>query len=235
MLKHSLLSVCLFCLFAGTYLKGDENLIEEQLQKIGEIPNDEIIVVQKKYTRKEWRHELTPLSFGGLPFGSERRTLVGGASYTLHFNDWLAWEALNFVYSKNFFSSFTQDINDHAVSGQQEIRPDIQKLLFLTTTGLQISPFYGKVSTFSSYIAYIEPFLAFGVGMAKTETNSYMSFYPGIGLRVFFREWVSLRVEFRDYIYKESFTDRTTSETTSAFRNNYAITASLSFWLPKMP
>jgi outer membrane beta-barrel protein len=218
-------------------------VIEKQLADIGSISDDEIIVVQRQFTNKRWRHELTPISIGGIPFGTVRRTLVGGASYTLHTNDWLGFEVLNFAFTKTFFSSFSDDINANKNastgglnSAQADIRPDYQKLLYFLTSGIQITPFYGKVSTFSRWIAYVEPYIGFGAGLAKTESNSYLAFYPAVGLRVFFKEWLSMRVEFRDYIYSEKFVTRTVPETTdSALRNNYAMTVSFSFWLPKMP
>jgi hypothetical protein len=74
-----------------------DNVIEKQLADIGGIPNEEVVVVQRKYTRKQWRHEFTPVALGGLPFGTVRRSLMGGASYTLHMNDWLGFESPPFT------------------------------------------------------------------------------------------------------------------------------------------
>lgn len=220
-------------LFASPAFADDEGVIEKQLSEIGSIPNEEIMSVQRKYTRKVMRHELTPVSLGGVPFGTVRRTMTGGAGYSLHFNDWLAGE-VNFTYTKNFFSRFTTDINEN--NPTPDIRPDVQKLLLIGSLGLQFTPFYGKMSTFSRFIAYIEPFFSVGAGLAKTETNNYLTFYPGLGIRVFFREWVSMKFEFRDYMYFEKFVQRTTphSEATS-LRHNFSVAVALSFWLPKMP
>jgi len=202
------------------------NIIEEQLAEIGQIPDEEVVVVQRKYTRKKGRLELTPVAFGGVPFGTVRRTLFGGASATYHLNDWLAVEAPGFHYTKTFFSSFADDIN---LSQSADINVEEQRLLFFLTGGVQITPFYGKLATFSRYIAYLEPFITLGAGLAKTESSSYFTFYPGVGFRIFFKEWFSLRLDLRDYIYTE------VSAGTSKLRNNYAFTVSLSFWLPKMP
>jgi len=225
----------LFALVVGGAAFGD--VIEKQLVEIGSISDEEVVVVQRKYTRKLWRHELTPIGFGGLPFGTVRRTLFGGAGYTLHFNDWLGWEALNFVYTKTFFSTFTDDINNNKLTGanQVDIKPDFQKLLFFLTTGVVLTPFYGKLSSLSRWIAYTEPFVSLGFGISKTETDSYVAVAPGIGLRVFYREWFSMKIEFRDYIYNEKAIDRVTSAPRTLLRHNYAVMGSLSFWLPKMP
>ena len=228
-MKMFLLKILSLVLVSHSLWAADENVIEKQLQEIGTIPNEEVVVVQRKFTRKEWRHELSPVGFGGVPFGTYRRTLLGSASYTLHANDWLGLELLNFSYNKNFFSSFIDDINANKIGGN-DIYLDYQKLLYFITTGVQITPFYGKVSTFSKWLAYVEPYFSAGVGLAKTETNSYLAAYPGIGIRTFFTEWFSMRLEFRDYIYNETKRDGS-----SAMRNNYAVTASLSFWIPKMP
>jgi outer membrane beta-barrel protein len=208
-----------------------DNIIEKQLQDIGSIPNDEIVVVQRKYTRKNWRSEFTPVSLGGVPFGTVRRTLFGGASYTLHANDWLGLELLNFVYSQTFFSSFVDNINANQGSLPQ-IHVNDEELLYLLTTGVQFTPFYGKLSTFSRFIAYIEPYLSLGAGLAKTDSNEYLALYPGIGFRVFFKEWFSMRLDFRDYLYNRT---NGTNGSPNGLISNYAFMLSLSFWLPKMP
>lgn len=216
---------------SGTASTG---VIEKQLQEIGSISNEEVVVVQRQYTTKKFRHELTPVALGGIPFGTVRRTLFGGAAYTLHLNDSFAWEAVNFAYSKTFFSSFADDVS--AQPGNPTIKPDYQKLIYFLTTGLQWAPTYGKVATFSRWIAYVEPFLSLGAGLAKTDLNSYVAFVPGIGLRIFFKEWVSMKLEFRDYLYTEKYVSRVAPfNETSSLRNNYAVMLSLSFWLPKMP
>jgi outer membrane beta-barrel protein len=217
-------------------LCDDTTVIEKQLEEIGTIQNEEIVVVQRKYTKKNWRHEFTPVIFGGVPFGTVRRTLLGGASYTLHANDNWGFELLNFSYTKTFFSSFTDDINNNKEGTQAKIKPDFQKLLYFLTMGVQWTPMYGKAATFSRWIAYIEPFFGFGAGLARTEAASYFTVYPAFGIRAFFREWFSMKFEFRDYLYTEKFLTRTNPPTqASALRNNYAVTLSLSFWLPKMP
>jgi len=223
------------------YAEGS-SVIEKQLEEIGSISDDEVVVVQRKYTTKTWRHEFTPVMLGGIPFGTVRRTLFAGASYTLHANDWLGLELVSFVYTKTFFSSFTDDLNNPANKAaglnpnQADIKPDFQKLLYFLTAGVQLTPIYGKVSTFSRWIAYFEPFLFLGAGISKTEANTYIAFVPGIGIRLFFKEWLSMKLEFRDYIYTERFRTRTNPPVDeSALRNNYAVMVSLSFWLPKMP
>lgn len=218
--------------FGSSDVRG--NIIEEQLAEIGAVPDEEIVVVQRKYTRKDSRWELTPVTLGGVPFGTVRRTLFGGASVTYHLTDSFSIEVPNFLFTKTFFSGFTSDINA-GQGGLPSINVNEQRLLFFLTAGIQYSPFYGKLSTFSDYIAYIEPFFTIGGGMAKTETNAYLTLYPGIGFRIFFKEWFSMRFDFRDYIYLERAVNIISGLTESNLRNNYAFTISLSFWLPKMP
>jgi len=234
-MKHQTFFVVALCLLGSVVHSAHASgVIEDQLAEIGSIPNEEIVVVQRKYTRKLWRSEVAPVAFGGVPFGTVRRTLFGGANYTLHVNDWFGWEVGNFLYSKTFFSSFTDDIN-----AQQGTSPkldvDTKKLLFLFTSGIQITPFYGKMSTFSRWIAYLEPYFSLGAGLAKTEGDSYFTFYPGVGFRIFFREWFSMKLEFRDYMFTEKVLNRSNNQTENKFRQNYAFTVSLSFWFPKMP
>lgn len=215
-------------------------VIEQQLADIGTVTNDEVVVVQRQFTRKNMRHEFTPITLGGMPFGTVRRTLLGSASYTLHLNDNWGLELFNFAYTKTLFSSFTDDINNNkdpsVNAGQDDIRPDFQKLLWFATMGVVWTPTYGKVATFSQFIAYIEPYIGLGFGVAKTEADLYFAFYPAVGIRVFFKEWFSMKLEFRDYLYTEKFQTRTNPPTeATSLKNNYAVMVSLSFWLPKMP
>jgi len=75
-----------------------------------------------------------------------------------------------------------------------------------------------------------------GFGLARTESANYFTYYPGIGIRAFFKEWFSMRLEFRDYLYTERFTNRSgAGGTSTSLRNNYAVQVAFSFWLPKMP
>lgn len=241
---HILFFLGVLVAFSGKAVASD-NVIEQQLEEIGSIPNEEVVVVQRKYTRKNWRHEFSPISVGGVPFGTVRRTLSAGGSYTLHANDWLGLELFNFTYTKNFFSSFTDDINLGQLNGGNDcnagggrpcVRPDFQKLLYFLTTGVQLTPFYGKVSTFSRWIAYVEPYFTLGLGLAKTETDQYLTYYPGVGIRAYFKEWFSMKLEFRDYMYTEKTVNRDQGgNPTTAFRNNYSVMVAFSFWLPKMP
>ena len=119
----------LLCLgLVGRVALSDSNVIEKQLIDIGTIPNDEVVVVQKKYTRKNFRHEITPIRFGGLPFGDIRRTLFAGASYTLHLSDSFALELFDFTYTKDFFTGFTSDISaEQKIAGKAELKPDPRK------------------------------------------------------------------------------------------------------------
>lgn len=210
--------------------------IEDQLKEIGSVPNEEVFVVQRKYTRKNLRSEFVPITFGAVPFGTVRTHLFGGAAYALHLNDSWAWEVGNFLYSKTFLTSFVNDINaGQDSSGNPRIGDNTKKLLFLLTTGLQWTPFYGKMSTMSRWIAYLEPYISVGTGVAHTEGGDYLAFYPGVGFRVFFREWFSMRLEFRDYMYFGQVTNLTTGAAETRLIPNYAFTFSICFWLPKMP
>ena len=91
------------------------------------------------------------------------------------------------------------------------------------------------MSTFSRWIAYVEPYISLSAGYAKTETAGYFTYAPGVGMRFFFREWFSMKVDFKDYLYTETYTNRQTGNLATELTNNYAVMVSFSFWLPKMP
>ncbi|NBW99663.1 hypothetical protein EBR03_08840, partial [bacterium] len=79
-MKKSLLSLgfVFLTLLAPFSFAEETSEIEKQLEEVGSIPDEEVLVVQRKFTRKEWRHEISPLNFGGIPFGTVRRTMTSG-------------------------------------------------------------------------------------------------------------------------------------------------------------
>ena len=109
---------------------------------------------------------------------------------------------------------------------------DTDRIVFLATGALILSPFYGKLATFSRHIGYFEPYAILGGGVARTEASVYPVVMPGIGLRFFFREWIALRAELRDYLFQAPVPYTTLA---TQLTSHYGVLFSLSFFLPKMP
>jgi len=67
------------------------------------------------------------------------------------------------------------------------------------------SPIYGKVSLAGEWILHFDTYISLGLGVFGHETGGEAAFSPAanvaIGERVFLTEWLTLRLELRDYIF----------------------------------
>ena len=185
-------------------LNGDDKLAYDSLKKIN--------VIDKRTLKGCLRQKIKP--FNGKPIIKMKRIT---SPCTHIFLDHSKWHTTN-------------DINANSTNGTQ-VTLLTSQLVFLLTSGIQLTPFHGKLSTFSHWIAYVEPYLSLGAGLARTDTDNLLTYYPGIGLRVFFKEWFSMRFEIRDYMYTGPISPLSTQ---TELQQNVAMLVSLSFWLPKM-
>ncbi len=66
------------------------------------------------------------------------------------------------------------------------------------------APLYGKISLFTESILHFDTFVTVGPGVFATDANVNPSMNIGIGQRYFINEWLTARVEIRDYIFIDS-------------------------------
>ena len=103
--------------------------LEQQLKLQGAIGSNEVIVVEREYTSTAWRSELTPMILGGMPFGTYEEMLMGGASFALHVNSWLALEVPQFLYVHTFSGGILSDLRNNNPGKYFEL--DTDRIVFL--------------------------------------------------------------------------------------------------------
>lgn len=175
--------------------------------------------VQKRLFQKAGRHELSVM--GGLYAADllSSSPMVGGA-YTFHFTEDLGLEA-SFGYTRS--RSEVIEIVEETLA-RELIR--INEPVFLYQGHLVWSLAYGKVRWFAGSISRFDFNIALGGGVTDNQTALGLTFSGGFGLKFFFGEWFSLRIDVRDQVLKQEVLGE------SRLVNNLAATTGFSIFLP---
>ncbi|MDB5038564.1 MAG: hypothetical protein JWQ35_2092 [Bacteriovoracaceae bacterium] len=182
-----------------------EDLLQDQLKVYD---RDDIHSIHKKLHTKKGRHELT-FATGGI-LNHDGFALVVG-QYTYH-----AFENLG-------FEAATGAIGFQLKNGGSKV--------YLYQASLNFSPLYGKLSLFTWAVVNFDIYLVGGAGVVSySGVNNASSFAGnvGIGERFFINDFLSTKIEFRNYMWKQQLAGNTKSE----IWNNFALTAGISVLLP---
>ncbi len=149
-----------------------------------------VVIQNRKF---KMAHELT-LQLGTQPLDAFVKGVTVSGRYTLHFDDFNAWEIAAATYALNIDTGLKdQLINNFGV--QPEALPTLQ-LVF--DSNYVMKPFYGKLALFNRTLIYAELFLVGGLTITSWSDGS---FRPGpdfgAGLRFFITEWFSIRTDIR--------------------------------------
>ena len=158
-----------------------------------ELNSGRVVAVQDRPFRLV--HEFTA-SVGVLPIDAFYTGLSLGGAYTLHFNDLIAWEAISFHYSGNVDSGLESELAD-----RWSVLPDGEpQLQYLAGTSLVLTPLIGKLTFFNESIVSVSTYISIGGGLAKFDDGFRPQGSIGPGLRMFFGQTVSTRLELRNII-----------------------------------
>ncbi len=159
---------------------------------------DEGRVIAVQVRKYRMNHELT---VGGafLPLDAFYKFFGASFQYTLHFNDLWAWEAVHFTLCK--YLEVSTGLEKELADKWDASITNVKKVDFLLDSNLMVSPFYGKLVLFDTFTINMETYFLSGVGMQQWAGDPYPSINLGVGMRVFFNNRLSLRVETRDYLY----------------------------------
>lgn len=170
---------------------------------------DDIHSIHKKLYQKEGRHEFG-LGVGGILSGAKYALLT--ANYQYHFFENAGVEA--------------------ALGGFGFQFGDNEKLTFYQAS-LTFSPLYGKVSLFTWAVMNFDIYILGGGGIVnyagKTDGTSFMA-NIGLGQRFFINEWLSFKVEYRDYIFSRKNPSGSVGKESVA--HNHAITGGIAVMIP---
>jgi outer membrane beta-barrel protein len=170
---------------------------------------DDIHSIHKKLYQKEGRHEFG-LGVGGILSGAKYALLT--ANYQYHFFENAGVEA--------------------ALGGFGFQFGDNEKLTFYQAS-LTFSPLYGKVSLFTWAVMNFDIYILGGGGIVnyagKTDGTSFMA-NIGLGQRFFINEWLSFKVEYRDYIFSRKNPSGSVGK--ESVVHNHAITGGIAVMIP---
>ncbi len=149
-----------------------------------------VVIQNRKF---KMAHELT-LEAGLVPLDAFFKGVTLTGRYTLHFDDFNAWEIGAATYSFNLDTGLKEQlINNFGV--QAEALPT---LLLVADSNYVMKPFYGKLALFNRTLLYAELFVVAGATVTYWSDNS---FRPGpdfgAGMRFFIADWVSARIDIR--------------------------------------
>lgn len=168
---------------------------------------DDIHSIHKKLYTKEGRHEFN-LGLGTI-FNNDGYGLVTG-TYTYHLFENLGVEA--------------------AAGGLGFQIGDNNKLYFFQSS-VAFAPLYGKVSLFTWAVVNFDLYVVGGAGVVSysglNEGSGFMGNF-GVGERYFINEFMSVKIEFRDYFYNQKL--RATGNT--RILHNYTLVGGLSVLFP---
>jgi outer membrane beta-barrel protein len=149
------------------------------------------VVIQEREFKMA--HEFT-MSTGTLPLDAFVKGVALTGRYTLHFDDFNAWEILGGTYSLNVGTGLDTILAEN-FAVQAEALP---QLLVVADTNYVAKPFYGKFALFNSVIIYQELFIVGGLTVTYWSDGSFRP-GPDLGgaIRFFVFDWMSLRFDIR--------------------------------------
>lgn len=149
------------------------------------------VVIQNR--RFKMAHEFT-LEGGTLPLDAFVKGVTLSGRYTLHFDDFSAWEIAAGTYSFNIDAGLKEQLLDRF-----GVQPQSFSTLVLTVdSNYVMKPFYGKLALFNRTLLYAELFGVVGVTASYWSDDSWRPGPDiGVGARFFVTDWFSVRTDLR--------------------------------------
>ena len=168
-----------------------------------------------------------------------------GAGISHHLTEVFAVELIG-SFSPDFGRGDWKAITDQLVE-ENQVSPDISKILFYGNINFQFSPIYGKVAVMGRTIVNFDVFGSFGTGLVYTRDDlealqaqedpaavaTQNQYHPttnfGAGFRILLNPNIAVRIEGRSMVYVE-----TVKSTTLEMKNNFLLLGSVAFFFPGM-
>jgi outer membrane beta-barrel protein len=175
--------------------------------------------VRERLFQKALRHEISVM--GGVYAADllSASYLLQGA-YTFHVTEDLALEA-SFAYTETTSDLVRLIENDRGIALIRLDRPT-----FVYQGHLVWTLAYGKLRWFGDGITRFDFNVAIGGGLTDTQTSRGLTFSGGFGIKFFFGEWFSLRLDVRDQVLQQELLGE------SAIVNNVTVTLGMSAFIP---
>lgn len=211
--------------------------------------DESIYVVQRRSYSKRGKFEVTPMMAASI--NNKFVGFIGPAlSLAYHVRENFALE-VNGGYTFGYYSGLVYEVYDYEDLIPENV--DLKQLQWFAAFSAQWSPLYGKFNVFG-ILGDFDFYLSAGLGVAATKepclsnqvgctslenlgfglqtpeaTSDYLKLAGnfGIGMRLFFADWLGVRVEIHDISYGDKVESQ--GETTSDIRNNLAAFVGASF------
>ncbi|MFO0696384.1 MAG: outer membrane beta-barrel domain-containing protein [Polyangiales bacterium] len=175
--------------------------------------------VEERLFRKAMRHELSIMGGGYMADLLSSWWLASGA-YTFHVTESIGLEA-------SF--GFTRAKSDVLRTVEADLGTTLVRIdtpVFLYMGHLLWSMAYGKMRWFGGRISRFDLYLALGGGVTDNQTAAGLTFSGGLGLKLYFNSWFSMRFDVRNQVLSQELLGR------SQIVDNLAVTLGLSVFLP---
>jgi len=178
--------------------------------------------VRERLFQKALRHEISIM--GGV-YAADllSASYLLQAAYTFHVTEDLGLEA-SFAYSQSQSELVNIIENDRGIT---LLRVDAPVYVYQAHLIWTIA--YGKLRWFGDGISRFDFNLAIGGGLTDNQTARGLTFSAGIGIKFFFDEWFSIRIDIRDQVLQQELLGEST------IVNNLTATLGLSVFLPFTP
>lgn len=216
-------------------------------------------VIQKRFFMKSGRLEILP-QFVYVGNDHFIRRIGAGLDLDIHINDLLAIE-IDLSYMPDLGESDYKALT-RQFQYEQQVVPDISRLMFLGAVNAQISPIFGKVELGTLRVINYDIYFSagFGVGYSRDDTAIVHSpcdefetvadrkanvdlgcdyvdqMHPvtnfGGGLRVVFNDWIGVRLDARQYTHIEQVYREAEADVGLEMKQNFMVSIGASIWLP---
>ncbi|MEM6533068.1 MAG: outer membrane beta-barrel domain-containing protein [Myxococcota bacterium] len=233
---------------------------ESKQKRLTRGEDESVYVVQRRSYSKRGKFELTPMLFQRLNFKFSNYTGVAlSAGYHFRENlafEVITSVPLPLLFNSSY-SNLATELFDQETLEPEAV--DLKQLNYFLGAGLNFSALYGKFDIYGELLDY-DFYVVAGFGVTQTRerctpapgdeeceafqdrvdlgtrppldsSDEYrLSGHLGGGLRLFFRDWIGLRVEVRDVVYADRAEDPLRGVTTEV-ANNVFLMAGASFLL----
>ncbi len=160
-----------------------------------DIPNEHILVVQRRFIKKAGDFELVPLQIGVQPSNSFTRQIQWGTTLSYHLTESFGLELLHVSFASNSYTNLESTISD--ATGLR-VRHNDNSVLLLGG-GLIWTPFKSKAATLKN-VYHFEGYFVGGGGTIKAENSQDPMAMAAFGFRSYLNQSSIFKIEVRDYM-----------------------------------
>ncbi len=168
----------------------------------------QVAVLQNRYFLKAWRPEVGILA-GTILNESYTKTTLTGLRVGMFFNEWVGAEY-------QYIKASVSDSDDRKALNELQYRkkddpntlispdPEVNPVSGMNDISVIAAPFYGKVSLLDWTIIYADIYGSAGISSVNTSQGTRTAASYGGGMRLYWAQRWSSRLDFRDRTYTET-------------------------------